>query len=416
MAWRIGSGNHATGYLIRVGDYLFQSPLSFYTRRNRWDVAPGYERNPRPDFNRPILSECLFCHAGRARLVPDTLNRYEREPFTAEAITCERCHGPSDAHLHTPGRGSIVNPGRLAPPLRDAVCEQCHLGGEARIRNPGRDWSDFTPGQPLERSFSVYVAPGRFKVVSHVEQLALSRCAQQSNGRLWCGTCHDPHGKPADTAGHYRGRCLTCHDNHSGPAADCVSCHMKARRAPDSGHAAFTDHWIQRRPSGELPERPRNFALTAWREPDEAIAGRNLGLAYLSAGERDSSPWHLQEAFRILSGVMARFPDDPDLLAGLGVILFLKDQPGDAALLLERAVARRPRYGPYYHRLAMAWKATGNTGRARRILERAIEFDPSLEIAYHALADMQTGVERRRTIERYLQFVPQSLIAREALK
>ena len=45
------------------------------------------------------------------------------------------------------------------------------------------------------------------KVVSHVEQLALSACARKSDGKLWCGTCHDPHRPPASTQ-LYRERCM----------------------------------------------------------------------------------------------------------------------------------------------------------------------------------------------------------------
>lgn len=61
----IGSGNHAFGYLVRVGDYLFQSPVSYYSRRKLWDMAPGYENDRSPDFTRPVTSECLLCHSGR---------------------------------------------------------------------------------------------------------------------------------------------------------------------------------------------------------------------------------------------------------------------------------------------------------------------------------------------------------------
>src|SRR5262245_4927945 len=50
----IGSGNHAFGYLIQIKDYLFQSPVSFYSKRAAWDVAPGYERDHQPDFTRPV--------------------------------------------------------------------------------------------------------------------------------------------------------------------------------------------------------------------------------------------------------------------------------------------------------------------------------------------------------------------------
>ena len=38
----------------------------------------------------------------------------------------------------------------------------------------------------------------RFQVVSHVEQLALSRCAEQTGEAFWCGTCHNPHEIPSD--------------------------------------------------------------------------------------------------------------------------------------------------------------------------------------------------------------------------
>src|SRR5579864_4074056 len=50
-----------------------------------------------------------------------------------------------------------------------------------------------------------------FKVISHSEQLALSRCKQMSGDGMWCGTCHDPHHEPVDAVPYYRSKCLTCH-------------------------------------------------------------------------------------------------------------------------------------------------------------------------------------------------------------
>ena len=64
-AFVIGSGNHAFGFLTQVGDHIFQSPISYYTTRRLWDVAPGYETDPHPDFSRPVTPECLFCHSGK---------------------------------------------------------------------------------------------------------------------------------------------------------------------------------------------------------------------------------------------------------------------------------------------------------------------------------------------------------------
>jgi len=118
-----------------------------------------------------------------------------------------------------PSRGNIVNPVTLSPRARDSVCEQCHLGGEVRILNPGREFSDFHAGQELESVFSIYIgtgnkspsATGSIKVVSHVEQLALSICMQRSGTRMWCGSCHDPHEKPVNTKQYFRDRCLACH-------------------------------------------------------------------------------------------------------------------------------------------------------------------------------------------------------------
>ena len=251
----IGSGNAAFGYLTRIGNNVYQSPVTYYTKRGRWDMAPGFESHPKPDFDRPVLQECLWCHAGRPRPVPFSRNRYVDPVFEAEVISCERCHGPPARHLAKPSTETIINPTKLPPILRDSVCEQCHLSGEQRILNPGKTFGNFQPGMELEEVFSVYVndygtataTAGRFKVVSHFEQLKLSRCYQKTGDQMWCGTCHSPHEKPREPASYYRSRCLSCHGEallgkHAKPAEDCVACHMARRHSHDGGHSAFTDH------------------------------------------------------------------------------------------------------------------------------------------------------------------------------
>lgn len=423
----IGSGNHGLGFLVRLGDYVFQSPLAWYRRRQVWDAAPGYEGATHPDFNRPVAGECLFCHANRAAPQPDSLNRYALpDAALAESISCERCHGDAAAHLAAPDAASIVNPAKLAPPRRDAICEQCHLGGEARVLYPGKTWHDFRPGEALEDTFSVYTAAPleRFKVVGHAEQLALSRCAIASGGRMWCGTCHDPHAKPADPVAHYRARCLGCHEQPRHPSqsavaksGNCVDCHMARRKAHDSGHAAFTDHRILRRVSDARseapPEQPRRLA--AWREPSATLAQRNLGLAYASAGEKEQSVDLLGEAGRLLTPLAGPDSADGEVLAALGLVRLLQDQPKAAALLLERAVAARPNWAPYYQKLAVAWNATGNRERALAVARRGIEVDPSIEGLYHTLAQLEsTPAARRAALDRYLQREPRSIVTREA--
>ena len=424
----IGSGNHAFGYLVRVGDFLFQSPISWYSKKKIWDVAPGYEGDRNPDFTRPATAECLLCHSGKPRPVPGTLNRYERPAFAAEAISCDRCHGPVEEHLRAPSARNILNPAKLPTPARDSVCEQCHLGGEARIPNPGKRIADFQPGQVLEDVFSVYVfekpAGAGLKVVSHAEQLALSQCARRSGGKLWCGTCHDPHVKPTNVTAFYRERCLSCHGEkllktHPQPAQDCVGCHMQRQTAKDGGHTAFTNHDIRKKP--EIAENigPSSRKLVAWREPAQSLAERNLGLANITLGERDESAFHMDAGFRLLSNAYDRFPKDPAVLTALGLVLLRKGRPVEAASLYEQALSQEPNYAPYHVNVATAWKQAGNSEKAISHLEKAIEMDPSLETAYRKLADIYSQSKQpekvRQTLKRYLNFMPNNVSVQSAL-
>jgi tetratricopeptide (TPR) repeat protein len=427
VAWVIGSGNHAFGYLTNVKGYLFQSPISYYSKRRLWDVAPGYEGDRNPDFTRPVTAECLWCHAGKPRPVEMTLNKYEDPPFEQEAISCDRCHGSAEDHLRKPGAGTILNPSKLAARARDSVCEQCHLSGEARIPNPGKQIGDFRPGQKLEEVFSVYVfekrADSRLKVISHVEQLELSACQQKSGSRLWCGTCHDPHGKPTDGQGYYREKCLGCHagamKTHAAPVEKCIECHMPSRPARDGGHTAFTDHEIRRRP---IPVGPQNAAaagLTPWRAVDRAIDSRNLGLAYVTVGERDRSAAYLDKAQALLTEARKDYGNDPAVATGLGLLALRQRRTGEAVLLFETALRAQPGYAPYMVNLATAMRQAGRTGEAVSLLQKAIKIDPSLEPAYRRLAEMARDRVQNLTIkqvfEAYLRFMPANVNARIAL-
>lgn len=427
----IGSGNHAFGYLIARGRHLFQSPISYYTRRGVWDVAPGYEESLNPEFERPVTAECLWCHAGRPRAIRGTLNQYDNPVFEAAAISCDRCHGPTREHLLKPSADTILSPSELPTRARDSVCEQCHLSGEARILNPGRSFGDFQPGMELEDVFSVYLfeqphatagAP-RFKVVSHVEQLAASRCAQASGDALWCGTCHDPHEKPRDTDRYYRQKCHGCHEpsalaGHAEPAENCISCHMPSRRAYDSGHSAFTDHRIARTLEQPAPAE-QLWKLSAWREPSGSLAPRNLGLAYARLADLGSSPRQAQEALANLVQAMREFPeDDVAIPHALGRIFLRRGKTDLAVELFEHVLNIEPRNPAWLESLADALYAHGNASGAIATLERAIALDPLLESSYRALATIYASVGKRalaaRTWGHYLKRVPDSIFAQQA--
>jgi tetratricopeptide (TPR) repeat protein len=424
--WFVGSGNQGRSYLVSLAGRLFQSPASYYSDRRSWGLSPGYEGDSEIDFDRPIAPECLFCHADRARPIAFSSNQYETPPITG-AISCARCHGNGDAHAAHPSKENIVNPARLEPQRRDAICEQCHLAGEARIANPGRRLWDYQPGEMLEKTLTVYVADDSaraFQVVGHAEELAASKCAQQSAGRLWCGSCHDPHARPVSPAAYYRERCLRCHATaavaaHAPGPADCAGCHMPRRQAYDGGHTAFTDHRILARPGvrTRAAEAPRK--LRAWREPPAPLEERNLGLAWISVGERHGSAASLQEGFRRLAAVQSQFPDDAAVLTAFGAVLQRKGVPAEAAQYFARAAQIEPRDARHRLNLGIAWAEANRPDRAIAALEAAIGLDPLLRDAYVLLAEIykKSGdrEKRRRALERYLSVAPQSIVVRSLL-
>ena len=402
--WVVGSGNHASGYLVDIGSHLFQSPVAYYKTRQAYDLAPGYENQPDPDFTRPIREECVLCHSGNALHVSDTLNEYRSPVFPAaeEAITCERCHGPAEKHLAEARAGNIVNPTKLEPAARDSICEQCHLFGVARVPNPGKQLRDFVPGQRTEDVFTTYHdanPSGAFKVISHVEQLALSACARNSNGRLWCGTCHDPHysprsdpqhndlrtdqnDKPLQPVAYYRAVCLTCHATkfptvaaHPAKDSDCLSCHMPRRDAKDGGHSAFTDHRIQRRPEAQ-PEAPADTSIAAWREPAPDLRARNLGIAYIDAGMQRKSSQFIVQGYRTLTEVQAQFANDGDFFRWIGEALLLAQQTAEAKIAFERALELNPNSPLAEDSAASPYVQSGDAARAIAHLERALTLDP----------------------------------------
>jgi hypothetical protein len=387
IAYVIGSGSHALGYLVRIGDHLFQSPLCYYTQSRSWGMAPGYELDPHPDFSRPVPAACLLCHSGRPEALEGTLNRYEDHAFSAEGISCDRCHGSSDQHVRRPVSGSIVNPRRLTGSRRDSVCEQCHLAGEVRIPNPGKKLADYMPGDSLEDSYTIYVRAqpvgGLIKVVSHVEQLALSACARQSSGRLWCGTCHNPHQTITNPAEYFRGRCLACHaatlsKEHAAEGRNCVACHMRRKPTSDGGHTIFTDHRIARRP--EVPnESDQVFDLRPWREPEAKFRQRNMGLALADFATQKKSSAKMIEAFRLLHRVEKEFSNDPTVLTAMGSLLFIAQDTEEAEKLYRETVALKPDFAPYQVNLGAALLKEGKQLEAREWLEKALQLDPLLE-------------------------------------
>ncbi len=404
----IGSGAHASCFLARVGDHLFESPLCYYPGARGYAMAPGYEDNPDPGFTRPITLECLECHSGKPLPIAGSLNRYRAPAFAAEAISCDRCHGNPAAHLKRPIPGSIVNPAKLAPSLRDSICEQCHLSGAIRVLNPGKTVAEFHPGEPLENTFTTYVAAAAAdapqQVVSQSEQLARSRCALASNGRMWCATCHDPHSTPTEPAAYFRSRCLSCHRAplpaaHPARTRDCLPCHMPRREALDGGHTAFTDHRIERRPHPQDAAAGPIEDLRPWRPAPASLRARNLALALSYAGQKYSSDTLAARSIPLLQQALSAFPNDADLLSALGATLLRRKDAAAAIVLFERALAIRPHDASLLDSAGAAKLEAGDRPAAAQFFERALETDPLLLPDIEALLGIyrETGDRERET-------------------
>ena len=422
--YAVGAGKVGFSYVVSIPPFLFQSPVSFYSQEGVWDVTPGYEPERTLDFTHPIPEGCVFCHTNTANLRPGTDNQFNEPALTP--ISCERCHGPSAAHLQKPVPGSIVNPVKLPDAARDSVCEQCHLEGEVRILDPGKHWQNFVAGEETESVFSTYLvrvpANEGIKAVTQFEQLSLSRCARESGGRLWCGTCHNPHSDATDRAKEVRTACLGCHaqlftaQKHQ-PAEECVSCHMPRIRPNNIAHAAITSHVIALPNIAAKAESPQpgGVALSAWRSPRNGFADRNLALAifHVAAGKKDSS--QILRAYEMLSHLRER---DPEVLATLGSIL-LGQGYGDLAVSLYReAVGAAPNNARYAFVLGSAYASQGKRTAAIEELRRSISIDPSSPDPYRKLAEIyeKAGAHTQslEVIGEYLKFMPQNLEFRRA--
>lgn len=399
--WAVGSGRESKSYIVRIADSLFQSPIAWYANRLIWDMAPGYAVDPSPSFYRPLASNCLNCHAGEANPIPGTQSRFGDPPIPQPALSCSSCHGDSAAHLALPGRGNIVNPAALPRPARDAVCDSCHLPGEARVLNPGKRFSDYVPGMPMEDVFSIYVARKKsddtiLRVYSQAEELASSPCSIASEGKLWCGTCHDSHRviPEKERPAWYRDQCLNCHQGESiashrrEAGDDCVRCHMPKQRPYDGSHASRTDHWIRIRKS-EARFLDRGELLRPWREPPAALQNRNLALAYLSNAERTRSLKRHREGLKALDLAIAEGHRDGEIALAAGVQFLRQKAPDRAIPWLQLAVEEEPDNSLRRLQLALALLVADRKEDAKMHALAAVRIEPLLEQSYAILGQIE---------------------------
>lgn len=434
IAYEVGAGENGFSYLIDRGGFLFQAPLSFYTKTGSWDLSPAHELG----FTRPIEEGCIMRHSGRAQPVPNRPGLYRRPPFKELAIGCEDCHGPGELHVEARRRGdpvppgidpTVVNPAKLPSRLADNICMFCHEKGDVEVLQPGKTYFDFRPATPLDETLVIFKVPLKAgstessPLLNHHFLMLLSKCYGASDGRLSCLSCHDPHHQPsaADGPAYYRKKCLACHSTGScslplserlasSPPDNCVGCHMPQKSLTQISHSALTDHRIPARPDEPYPAEafhaldaasPGLIRLTAMAAENDTIPPVTLLKAYAELAAQD--PAYTAQFRRLLTQVTAAERNDPQVLSMLARDELAENKPGvesEATEQLTEAIQLGSAWTPDYELLGALLARMGRVKEAASVLEHGIalepytpSFYPLLSSCYLVLGNREAAVE-----------------------
>jgi Tfp pilus assembly protein PilF len=473
--WILGSGRHARTYLYQTPNgELYQLPLAWYSQTKEWAMAPGYDRRDHEGVLRRARLECLFCHDAYPAVEENARNGYWRNQGVPaalpEGIGCQRCHGPGADHIAKASAGaaggavraSIVRPTRLDPLLRNDVCYQCHMQPSVAvpgIRRFGRDIDSFRPGQPLpdyllhvEITDAEIARAGRFEINHHPYRLEQSRCFRESEGRLSCLSCHDPHRKvsEAERAAHYRAVCVQCHVSAHHASEDCTTCHMPKRRTQDVVHVVVTDHRIGITSNANTLLAPRQERepvieaielLDPRRSPPDAeiyrvVAAVRAGSAAAARQLEqllDAKEWPSIEPYFDLAAaqlrqkrydavektarlILGRVPDQALALEWLGLAQSGQNHRDDAIESLRKAAKLDPARVETQFNLGLNLEARGDLDEAATWFGRALAGRPNFVLAWLHLGAVRGNSDSAITAYRHaLEIDPTSARAYVAL-
>jgi hypothetical protein len=452
IKWMIGAGINGYGPVVEQDHYLFQAPLSFYTKPGTWGPSPGYESTDL-GFNRPILTGCIFCHSGRVNPVPETNGKYADPPFSETSIGCENCHGPGAVHIQAMksevGAGKnlrIVNPARLSPYLADNICMACHQTGDVRVLKPGKAYSDIRPGRPLDDVLSIFTVPPTRESppnadhVEHYYSMTLSKCYRSSQGCMSCLSCHDPHVEPtvAEAPAYYARKCLTCHTNRSckialqtrqrqSPPNNCAGCHMAKRDIQVISHSSATNHRILATPDEPFPDVTYHQITPAL--PDlihlnpapgqEAAAPPSLTLLQAYGELAADHPQYVDRYLDVLTTLEKSMPNNALVEAAVGRRELKSGNFASASTHLLHAVELVPPRATTCADLADALAHMGHTEEAIKWLDKSIELDPFNPFTQRSLVvqliNLKQYARAREALEHYVQVFPQDTFMRQML-
>ncbi|MGO9438014.1 MAG: tetratricopeptide repeat protein [Terracidiphilus sp.] len=468
MGWIIGTGENGLGALLRRGDYLFQAPLSHYTRAARWDLSPGYQKED-DGFNRIIQPGCIYCHSGRPQPIAGHDGSYRDPAFTQTSIGCENCHGPGAAHIEAMRKGKfakngsdpqsgsgslIVNPERLNSQLADDICMSCHQAGDVRVLQPGKTYQDFRPGEPLERTVAIFqVPPTRDNPpnedhVQHYYSMSFSKCFLATRNlsaekQLRCISCHDPHVEPTDAEApaYFKSRCLACHSEASctaphaarqatTPSDNCIGCHMPRRSIGVISHSSATNHRIVRTPDEPFPDQAFNQTTATMPDLIELNPAGERGAAALAPPalirlqayallKAEGKAQFVQPWLKTLAELETSNPENAIVQASLGHRDLDDHKYADAVSHLEHSLRLDPLQPLVYVDLSAAQDQSGKRTEAIQSAREAVAlepFNPGIRktLIYQLIQDKQYD-QVEAEMEKYVQMFPEDDRMREML-
>lgn len=435
IAYIIGSGNHTNSHLVNFNGYIYQAPITFYTQKQQWDLAPGFEKGFNSRYERIINNECMTCHNALPEWVKGSENRFASVP---SGIDCERCHGPGGIHVAEKLKGNIVateqeidytivNPKKLNKELQMSLCQRCHLQGLSILKE-GKSYEDFKPGMHLNEVMEVFLpvfnkTEGNFLMASHAERLVRSKCFQQSD--LTCITCHNPHISVLETTQNtFNEKCLQCHSAQNAAtqltctistASDnnnCVNCHMPNTGSVDIPHVSIHDHFISKPKQNNQQHLDSTTILSIQQlielksytsaYPDDLMKAKaflgfyekfsknNIYLdsakIYLDKIKHDTLKteslihfYYLKENFIALTQLAKQHPSkikEAWTFYRVGEAFYAQNNFVDALFYFENAVQQSPYQLDFLNKQASALFQLGNLKKAKAVYESIINLQP----------------------------------------
>jgi Flp pilus assembly protein TadD len=435
VSYIVGSGQHTNSHIININGYLHQAPITFYTQKGTWDLAPGFEKGMNSRFDRKIELECITCHNGYPDFVAGSLNKYKTVKL---GIDCERCHGPGSLHVAAKQDGeiidtskasdyTIVNPRKLSIEQQNNLCQRCHLQGIA-VLNDDKNFFDYLPSDELHKTVNVFMPTysGEEKnmiMASHVERMKMSRCFVNS-GKMSCITCHNPHVSVKFTPQEqYINACKNCHGQTNQCKEkteirnlkndNCIECHMPKNGSIDIPHVAVTDHFIRRRPQVEnKKEIARFLGMKCYNNDD--VDDRTMARGFLEFYERyEPSKLLIDSAFSYLKKadididedanndvirayfLLENYPKIVSLTATLkagdlndawtcyriGEALLNEKNTKRSIEFLQRAVSLKPYSLDFQNKLGSAYLEANNLAQAKKTFQFIVNENPKYSSA-----------------------------------